>query len=181
MAAESSAADKIAHLAVNLFQGWGYNFYRKENLLRADDLMLRARVSELLIAAKMSVAAAEKTYRREFLPAPTREKPRPDAAALRDAQTLERLAASIGGLEGHIRALPVPEPDRMTAHLRREAETLSRLLEADQAMVGHAEFLRSLLVAAGAAWILEHAADLAAQIGAIEAAIQSRRDVLSLV
>ena len=179
MEAGSSAGDKIAHLAVNLFQGWGYNFYRAENLLRADDLMVRARVSELLIAAKVSVQAAETAYRRDHLPAPTREKPRPDAAALRDAQTLERLAASIGGLEGHIRALPVPEPDRMTLHLRREVAILQLLLEADQAMAGHAEFLRSLLVSAGAGWILENAAALASQIAAIEAAIQSRRDVLA--
>jgi hypothetical protein len=177
--AGSSGAEKIAHLAVNLFQGWGYNFYRTENLLRADDLMLRARVSELLIAAKVSVTAAERSYRRDNLPPPTREKPRPDAGALRDAQTLERLAAAIGGLEGHIRALPVPEQDWMTLHLRREAETLSRLLAADQALVGHAEFLRSLLVSAGSAWILAHAEELAAQIGAVEAAITSRRDVLA--
>ena len=179
MAAVFATAEKISHLAVNLFQGWGYNFYRKENLLRADDLMLRAKVSELLIAAKMSVNLAEKAYRRENLLPPSREKPRPDAQAVRDAQTLERLGAAIGALEGHIRALPVPEPDRMTLHLRREAETLSRLLEADQAMAGNAEFLRALLVSADAAWILESAGALADQIAAIESAIQSRRDLLA--
>jgi hypothetical protein len=169
----------LAQLAITLFNGWGYNFYRKENQLRADDLMVRARVCEVLAAARMSVAAAEQAYRREFLPPPTREKPRPDAGAIRDAQTLEELARAIGALEGHIRALPVPENDRMTQRLRGEAETLSRLVEADQAMTGQAEFLRSLLADARAGWMLENAATLREQVAALEAVIQGRRDLLA--
>ena len=167
------------HLATNLFNGWGYNFYRRENNLRADDLMVRAKVSELLAAARVSVNAAERAYRLEHLPPPSREKPRPDPAALRDAQTLERLGGAIGRLEGHVRALPVPEADRITERLRREAETLGRLLEADAALVGQAEFLRSVLQGSDAAWVLANADSLAEQIDALEAALQSRRDVLS--
>ena len=32
-------AGPLKQLAVNLFHGWGYNFYRKENQLRTDDLL----------------------------------------------------------------------------------------------------------------------------------------------
>ncbi len=173
------SAETLAHVAINLFNGWGYNFYRKENMLRADDLTVRAKVGELLAAAHGCVAAAETAYRRDNLPPPTREKPRPEPQAMRDAQTLERLGRAIGGLEGHVRALPVPENDHMTQRLRQEAPTLARLLESDQAMVGHAEFLRSVLHGASAAWMLENTDSLVAQVAALESAIQTRRDLLA--
>jgi hypothetical protein len=67
----------------------------------------------------------------------------------------------------------------MPQRIRREAPTLSRLLEADQAMVGGAEFLRSLLAHASAGWMLDHIASLREQIATIEAAVQSRRDILT--
>jgi hypothetical protein len=171
--------DRLKQIAINLFYGWGYNFYRLENQLRADDLMVRGKLCELLATARASVESAETAYRREFLPPPTRERPRPDAQAIQNAQALEALARELGALEGHVRALPAPENDRMTERLRREADTLSRLVEADQAMVGHGEFLRSLLTGASAGWILEHASDLRAQIAALEAALQTRRDLLA--
>jgi len=36
--------DAVEQIGVNLFYGWGYNFYRLENQLRADDLTIRAKV-----------------------------------------------------------------------------------------------------------------------------------------
>src|SRR5271157_5162196 len=94
--------DELEKIAVNLFYGWGYNFYRLENQLRADDLTVRAKVGWLLGLARASVDTAESAYRRERLPSPTREKPRPDAVA--GAQMLERMSKEIGALEGQIRA-----------------------------------------------------------------------------
>ncbi len=75
--------DGLSKVAVNLFNGWGYNFYRVENQLRADDLLVRAKIGWLLGRAQGSVTAAESAYRREFLPPPSRAKPRPDAEAVR--------------------------------------------------------------------------------------------------
>ena len=121
--------DELEKIAVNLFYGWGYNFYRLENQLRADDLTVRAKVGWLLGLARASVETAESAYRRERLPAPTREKPRPDADAVAGASTLERLSKEIGALEGQIRAQPVPENDRMTQRYRQEAATLQHLLQ----------------------------------------------------
>jgi len=172
-------ADKLTKIATNLFYGWGYNFYRVENQLRADDQLVRARVCEILGDARVSVQTAEFAYRRVYLPPPSREKPRPDAEAIQNAQALESLARDLGALEGHVRTLPVPENDRMTQRFRREAETLSRLMEADQSLVARTEFLRTLLAGAAAPWMLDHMADLRAQIGALEAAIQLRRDILA--
>jgi hypothetical protein len=172
-------AGAVRQTAINLFYGWGYNFYKKENQLRADDLMVRAKVSALLSSARASVEAAEQAYRYEFLPPPSREKPRPAQEAVRSAQVLESLARALGAVEGQIRALPAPENDRMTQRFHREAPTLGLLLQADEAMAGHAEYLRSLLASATAAWILENAPALRNQIAAIETAVQSRRDILA--
>ncbi len=62
-------------------------------------------------------AAAESDYRREFLPPPTRAKPFPDAAAVAEAQRLERLAHAISALEAALQHQPVPDNDRMTPAL----------------------------------------------------------------
>src|SRR5271154_76989 len=90
--------DALGQIAINLFYGWGYNFYRLENQLRADDQLIRAKVGFLLGSARKSVETAERDYRREFLPPPSREKPRPDPEAVSGAQTLERLSKAIGAV-----------------------------------------------------------------------------------
>ena len=157
----------------NLLSGWGYNFYRAENQLRADDLMVRARVGEMLSAARARVAAAEAAFRHEHLPPPSRERPRHDPAAVARARALEALGASIGAVEGQIRALPVPETDHMTQRLRDERETLAALLAADRAMV------------AGAARLADAADDdeamVARALAELSAAVQARRDLLRVI
>ena len=50
--------DALEKIAVNLFYGWGYNFYRLENQLRADDLTVRAKVGWLLGQARAAVETA---------------------------------------------------------------------------------------------------------------------------
>ncbi len=173
-------ARQVAQVAINLFYGWGYNFYRKENQLRADDLLVRAKVCELLGAARTGVAAAEVDYRRTFLPPPSRAAPRPDPAAMRDAQALESLGRDLGALEGRIRALPVPENDRMSQRFRSEADTTTRLVAADQAMVGHAELLRGQLAHMTASQLLADVDALRAHMSAIRDAIQARGDLLAM-
>jgi hypothetical protein len=171
-------ADAVEQIAINLFHGWGYNFYRLENQLRADDLMVRAKVGWLLGQARASVDSAESAFRHEFLPPPTRAKPYPDAAAVAGARALEQLSTAIGALEGQIRAQPVPENDRMTQRYRREGETLQGLLACDQVLVGRCELLRGLLDHKSGVWINENSRDIAAGLGAIEAALRERQAVL---
>ncbi len=132
-------------IAINLFYGWGYNFYRKENQLRADDQLVRARAGELLGQAAASLVVAESDYRREHLPPPTRDKPRPDAEAMANAQALERLGRDLSALKGRLAALPVPENDRMMQRYRNEAETLAALVTVDEQLIGQAEMLRVAL------------------------------------
>ncbi len=173
-------AGPVAQVAINLFYGWGYNFYRKENQLRADDLLVRGQVSTLLGAARAGIAAAEAAYRRQFLPPPSRAAPRPDPRAVQDAQALEAIGRDLGALEAQIRALPVPENDRMTQRFRQEADMSARLVAADQAMVGHAALLRAQLAEATAPQVLESADIVAARMSAIRDAIRARGDLLGM-
>jgi hypothetical protein len=170
----------LEQIAVNLFHGWGYNFYRLENQLRADDLMVRAKVGGLLGHARATVDSAESAYRRAFLPPPSREKPRQDPGAMANAQTLERLSHAIGALEGQIRAQPVPENDRMNQRYRQEAPTLQKLLESDIRLTGQAETLRALLDRKDGAWLVENAAVIQDGLQAIETTLRDRQAALTL-
>jgi len=171
-------ADALRQVATNLFYGWGYNFYRAENQLRADDQLVRSKASWLLGTAMASVDAAESAYRREFLPAPSRAKPFPDAAAVADAQRLERLARAIGALEATIQHQPVPENDRMTQRFRQEAATLKRLMEHDLELVGQCDLLRAKVDKKDGAAILKILPELEAGLEAIRATLHNRQAVL---
>jgi hypothetical protein len=171
-------AGAMEKLAINLFYGWGYNFYKQENQLRADDQLIRGKVGLLLGWARKSVETAERDYRREFLPPPSREKPRPDAAAVANAQAIERLSKAIGAIQGLITAQPVPENDRMTQRYRQEAATLQQLGLADQKLVGQAELLRSMLDQKNGTWLVENMSDLQAGISAINETLHQRQLIL---
>lgn len=171
-------AGTLRQIATNLFYGWGYNFYRAENMLRTDDQVVRTKAAWLLGTAMTSVSKAETDYRREFLPAPTRAKPFPDAEAVAAAQKLERLARDIGALEGFIHQLPVPENDRMTQRYRLEAPTLKTLIDCDLQLVGQCETLRSMVHEQDGKAILTIADELDAGLNAIRETLRNREVVL---
>jgi hypothetical protein len=168
----------LEQTAVNLFHGWGYNFYRRENQLRADDLMVRNQVSALLGQAGKSVDLAESAYRRTSLAPPSREKPRIDPIAAANAQALEKLAQDIGVLEGHVRTQPAPENDRMTERYRQEAATLKQLLDADIRLTGQAETLRALLDRKDGVWMIENLPQVEEGLAAIEESLRTRQAAL---
>jgi hypothetical protein len=172
------AADTLEQIAINLFHGWGYNFYKVENQLRADDQMVRSKASWLLGGAATAVSAAESDYRREFLPAPSRAKPFPDAEAVASAQKLERLHREISGLEQFLHQLPAPENDRMTQRYRLEAPTLANLVHYDSLLVGQCELMRKTVTGLDGKSILQMLPDLEAGIAAIRATLHDRQAVL---
>lgn len=171
-------AGPLRQIATNLFYGWGYNFYRLENQFRADDQLVRSKSTWMLGMAMSSVCAAEIEFRREFLPAPSRAKPFPDAEAVKSAQRLERLAKDIGALEALIQQQPVPENDRMTQRYREEAPTLKKLIGYDEQLVGQCELLRSMLSSHKASAILESMPDLETGLKAIQETLRKREAVL---
>jgi hypothetical protein len=171
-------AGLLRQIATNLFYGWGYNFYRAENQLRADDQLVRSKAASLLGEAMSSVCAAESAYRCEFLPPPSRAKPFPDAAAVADAQRLEKLAREIGAVEALLQQQPVPANDRMTQRYRDEAPTLQKLLEYDERLVGQCELMRTTVNGQDAATILKRLPDLEAGFAALRATLHDRESVL---
>jgi hypothetical protein len=168
----------LEKIAINLFYGWGYNFYRVENQLRADDLLIRSKVGWLLGCARKSVETAELKYRREFLPPPSREKPRQEATAVAGVQCIERLSRAIGALQAQISTQPVPENDRMTERYRQEAATLQRSVESDRKLVGQAELLRSMVDQKSGTWLIENAATLEEGFVAIGQTLRNRQLLL---
>ena len=171
-------AGALRQIATNLFYGWGYNFYRTENQLRADDQLVRSKGASLLGYAMASVSDAESAYRREFLPAPTSAKPFPDAEAVASAQRLERLARAIGALELALHQQPVPENDRMTQRYRQEAPTLQKLIGHDEQLVGQCELLRTMVSGHDGASLLSMISELEAGLEAIRATLQQRQAIL---
>jgi hypothetical protein len=172
-------AGALRHVAINLFYGWGYNFYRLENQLRADDQLVRAQAAALLGQALAAVQAAESDWRREKLPPPSRAHPFPDPEAVAAAQALERLGRGIGALEGRLHALPAPENDRMSQRHRQEAQTLTALIDCDEQLVGQAELMRAMVQGQAGGWILEHLADLEAGLAAIGETLARRETALT--
>ena len=171
-------AGLVQQLATNLFYGWGYNFYKAENQLRADDQLVRAKCVFLLNETAASVGAAEAAFRREHLPPPTRAKPYPDADAVAGAQKLERLHAELVALAARIQNLPAPESDLVFKRYREEATTLLLLLDRDAQLVGRCDLLRSTLAGKDAVWLLGNLSEFLPGIGAVEAALRSREQFL---
>ncbi len=171
-------AGALRQVATNLFYGWGYNFYRKENQLRADDQLIRSKAASLLGYAMARVSEAESAYRREFLPPPTRAKPFPDAGAVESAQNLEKLARAIGALEASLQQQPVPANDRMTQRYREEAPTLEALIDFDHRLVGQCELVRSMVNGQEGTAILKMLSDLNAGLEAIRETMRNREAVL---
>jgi len=171
-------AGLLRQLATNLFYGWGYNFYRVENQLRADDQLVRTKAASLLGMTMASATDAETEYRREFLRPPSRQQPFPDAGAVATAQRLERLVREIGALEGLIQQQPAPESDRMTQRYREEEPTLRRLIHHDEQLVGQCELLRSMLTGKTIASIVENLPNLERGLQAIRTTLRGREALL---
>ncbi|TPK59698.1 hypothetical protein FJ930_29105 [Mesorhizobium sp. B2-4-15] len=169
----------LAKVGINLFYGYGYNFYRLENQLRADDQRVRQMACSLLARARAAIDGAEARYRRENIQPPSRANPFPDPGIVANAQALERLGREVGALEGQIRHQPVPENDRMTQRYRLEAATLAALAEKDAVLVGQADLLRSIVEGAGGDAILANRHEIEDGIAAITATLRDRQSFLS--
>ncbi len=166
-------------VAINLFYGWGFNFYRLENQLRSDDLLIREKVSYLLTHAHAAIAAAESEFRQQQLPPPTREQPFADPQAIRQAKGLAALGHSVATIESAIRAAPVPENDRMWQRHRREANLLAQLLEIDTALVAIANAFATQCDTEGSPWILHASAEIQATVQELNNLLHQRNLVLS--
>ena len=84
---------RLHRIGVMLLNGYGYNWYRLDNQMRADDLLVRSRASEHLASAAARLHDLGGRYRRKYLPPPTRAHPDPDPQHLATAQQFRAVAA----------------------------------------------------------------------------------------
>jgi|GEM_PF-2017314 len=171
-------SESIKRLALGLFEGWGYRYYRKEKELRADELLIRTKVGWLLGNARKSIEMAEAEYRREKLPPLSREKSRHDPEALAGAQLIERLSRTVGGLQGKISSQPMPENNRATQRYWQDAEVLQKMIEWDEILIGQAELLRSTLEEKNGTWLIENASTIQGGVNAISESLRNRQALL---
>ena len=146
-----------------LLNGYGYNWYRLDNQMRADDLLVRSRASEHLESAAARLHDLEGRYRRKYLPRPTRAHPDPDPQHLGAAQHFRAVADRILEIDTRLRGAAVPPDDKIWLRQRGELETLRRLGKCDVVLVADAKELVSVV------------ADLPAEVG-IDPAIEQQID-----
>ncbi len=173
------AAEALRRFAVNLFYGYGYNYYRLENRLREDDQRVRRIASDQLQRARKALSEAEARYRREKFPPPSRSQPFPPAEAQADARRLEQLAAAVSAVDGAIAQAPAPGDDFMTRRYRNEADTLKRLSEQDIQLVELAHVLSERVEGRGYAAMLGEADRIEAAIEAVRAKMTERQALLT--
>lgn len=132
---------RLYRIGVMLLNGYGYNWYRLDNRMRADDLLIRSRASDHLGNAVARLRDLEGRYRRKYLPPPTRERPDPDpqhVAAVHQFRTVEE---RIREIDTRLRGGAVPPDDKVWLRHRNEIETLQRLGELDAILAASAKEL----------------------------------------
>jgi hypothetical protein len=148
-----NSAGPIKQTAVLLFYGWGYNFYRRENQLRADDLLIRTKVGGILAQARSHLGALEAEYRRVNLPAPSREHPLPDPRKTEQARRIERCGRAIETVTTAILNAPTPTNDFIWLRHRTEGGLLETLQAIDARLVDAAVELHDRLIESDVAGI----------------------------
>jgi hypothetical protein len=154
---------RLYRVGVMLLNGYGYNWHRWDNQMRADDLLVRSRASEHLESAAARLRDLEGRYRRKYLPPPTREHPDPDPQHLAAAQHFRAVADRILEIDTRLRGAAVPPDDKIWVRQRGELETLQRLGKCDVVLVAGAKELAGLV------------AELPADVG-LDPAIEQRID-----
>ena len=178
-----SGAGPIKQTAWLLFYGWGYNFYRVENQLRADDLLIRTKVAAILAAARAHLKLLENTYRRDYLPPPTRVAPYPDQARLEQARRIERGGRLIEEISTAIISAPNPANDKIWLRHRQEKQLMETLQDIDTRLTDAAVAFHDMVVEWGADAVAapEVEQHVAAGLAPLRVIVRERAERLTLM
>ena len=138
---------RLYRIGVMLLNGYGYNWYRWDNQMRADDLLVRSRASEHLESASARLRDLEGRYRRKYLPPPTREHPDADPQHLDAARHFRAVAERILEIDTRLRGAAVPPDDKIWLRQRGEVEILQQLGKCDVVLVADAKELVDVVAA----------------------------------
>jgi len=132
---------RLYRIGVMLLNGYGYNWYRLDNRMRADDLLVRSRASDHLAKAVARLRDLDGQYRRKYLPPPTRENPDPEPQHLAAARQFRAVEDRISEVDTRLRGGAVPPNDKIWLRHRDEIDTLRRLGECDAILAAGAKEL----------------------------------------
>ena len=132
---------RLYRIGVMLLNGYGYNWYRLDNRMRADDLLIRSRANEHLAKAVAQLRDLEGRYRRKYLPPPTRERPDPEPQHLVMVGKFRAIEEQISEIDTRLRGGAVPPDDKVWLRYRTEIDTLQRLGECDAVLAASAKEL----------------------------------------
>jgi hypothetical protein len=177
--ASGSEGDALYRAWHMLLNGYGYNWYRLDNQLRADDLLIRSQASAHLGKAGARLRDIETDYRKKHLPPPSREHPDADDQRLAEAKRLRAARDRILAMDTKLRGSAVPPNDKIWQRYRSEEATLKRLVECDVVLVGTAQDIDAIVAAMGGDGALDDATEKALdnRLALLSAAL-SRRDTM---
>jgi hypothetical protein len=132
---------RLYRIGVMLLNGYGYNWYRLDNRMRADDVLVRSRASDHLASAVARLRDLEGRYRRKYLPPPTREKPDPEPQHLAAAHQFRVVEGRIAEADTRLRGGAIPPNDKIWLRHRNELDTLRRLGDCDAILAASAKEL----------------------------------------
>jgi hypothetical protein len=173
--------DPLYQIGVMLINGWGYNWYRLDNRMRADDLLIRERAGSYLAAAAGQLRDLEARYRRKFLPPPSREHPYPEPAHVAGARLFREVEGRIADIETRVRGASVPTNDKVWERHRDEIDTLQRLGKCDALLAAGSKGLDDVVAALPADAPLAAAAErqIDDYLGGLAAVLAQRADILA--
>jgi hypothetical protein len=177
----SPEASRLYRIGVMLINGYGYNWYRQDNQMRADDLLVRSRASDILAVAVARLRDLEGRYRRKFLPPPTREHPDPEPSHLAAVRQFRAIEERIGDVDTRLRGAAAPANDKIWQRHRSEVDTLQRLGECDVLLVGGAKELSDLVAGLPADAAIEPAVErqIDDHLGELSAVLARRGEILA--
>ena len=127
-------AGPAKRLLSNLFYGCGYNFYRFDSELLADDLLIRGKLSQLLRECRAHLSSLETAFRKQYRAATGADYALLSPAAVATAQALLSAQRDLDAMETAIRNTVVPELTRF--HRRRGVRgALEQLVKLDGEVV----------------------------------------------
>jgi hypothetical protein len=155
--AMSGDDSRLYRIGVMLLNGYGYNWYRLDNRMRADDLLIRGRAGGHLAGAAARLRDLEGRYRRKYLPPPTREHPEPPPDHLAAVRQFRDAAERLGEVETKVRGGAVPANDKVWQRHRDEIDTLQRLGECDAILLAGTKELEDFVAALAGDTVIEPA------------------------
>jgi len=122
-------AGPARRLLSNLFYGCGYNFYRCEHELQADDLLIRGKLSQLLGESRMHLVSLQTAFARKHLPGRDGGPANPGAVEM--GRVLERAQRELQAMEMAVASAAAPEVGRIRRHDREAGGALAKLVALD--------------------------------------------------